>query len=85
MLPRVAGELNNEQISALCAAADAVHVRDVGALGRRSLQQAVHLGVGRVDELDDGAGFHRMDTGHGELLSGWRRRQEEGQSEGEVA
>lgn len=81
MLPRVAGELNNEQISAFCAAADTVDMRDVGALGCRPLQQAVHLGVGRVDELDNGAGFHRMDTGQGQLLSGWRRRQEEDQSE----
>lgn len=81
MLPRVAGELDDKQISAFCAAADTVHVGDVGALGCRPLQQAVHLGVGRVDELDDGAGFYRVDTGQGELLPGWRRRQEVGQSE----
>lgn len=82
MLPRVVGELNNKQVPAFCAAADTVHMRDVGALGCRSLQQAVHLGVGRVDKLDDGAGFYRMGTGQGELLPGWRRRQEEDQSEG---
>lgn len=83
MLPRVVGELNNKQIPAFCAAADTVHMSDVGALGCRSLQQAVHLGVGRVDKLDYGAGLYRMDTGQGELLSGWRRRQEEDQSEEE--
>lgn len=38
MLPRVAGELDNQQVPAFCAAADTVHMRDVGALGRGSLQ-----------------------------------------------
>lgn len=73
MLPRVVGELNNKQIPAFCAAADTVYMRDVGALGCGSLQQTVHLGVGGVDKLDNGAGFYGMDTGQCDLLSGWRR------------
>lgn len=37
MLPRVVGELDNQQVPAFCAAADTVYVRDVGALGCGSL------------------------------------------------
>lgn len=64
MLSRVVGELDDQQISALSAASDAVHMRDVGALGRRPLQQTVHLSIGGVSELDDGAGFFRREAGH---------------------
>lgn len=74
MLARVAGELDNQQVSAFCAAADTVYVRNVGALGCSSLQQTVHLGVGGVDKLDHGARLYWMETGQCQLLSGWRRR-----------
>lgn len=74
MLPRVVGELDDQQVPAFRAAADAVHVRDVGALGRGSLQQTVHLGVGGVDKLDNGAGLFRMEASQRQLLSGWRQR-----------
>lgn len=70
MLPWVAGELNNQKIPALRAASDAVDVRDVGAFGCRSLQQVVHLSVGGVGELDDGAGLFRREAGQRQLLSG---------------
>lgn len=63
MLSWVAGELDDQQIPAFCAASNAVDMRDVGALGRRPLQQAVHLGIGGVGELDDGAGFFRREAG----------------------
>lgn len=78
MLPRVVGELDNQQVPAFRAAADAVHVRDVGALGRGSLQQTVHLGVGGVDKLDNGAGLFRVEASQGQLLSGWKQRQGRG-------
>lgn len=38
VLPRVIGELDDQQIPALRAASDAVHMGDVGAFGRRPLQ-----------------------------------------------
>lgn len=72
MLPRVVGKLNNKQISALSAASNAVDVRDMRALGCCSLQDAVHLGIGGVDKLDDGAGFLRRDTRHCLLLFGYK-------------
>lgn len=81
MLSRVVGELNNQQVPSFCAAANTVYMRDVGALGCGSLQQTVHLGVGGVDKLDNGAGLFRMETGHCQLLSGWRQQQEGDQSE----
>lgn len=67
----VVGELDNQQVPAFCAATNAVYMRNVGALGCRSLQQAVHLGVGGVDKLDNGAGLLRMETGQCQLLPGW--------------
>lgn len=77
MLPRVACELDDQQVSALHAASDTVHLRDVRTLGRRPLQQIVHLSVGGVGELYDGAGLLRGQTGPGYLLSGWRKTQTE--------
>lgn len=59
MLSWVVAELDDQQVPAFSAAPDAVNVRDVGTLGRCSLQQAVHLGVGGVRELDDGTGLLR--------------------------
>lgn len=38
MVPRVVGELDDQQVPAFRAAADTVHMRDVGALGCGSLQ-----------------------------------------------
>jgi len=73
VFPRVTGELDDEQIAALAAAADAVDVGDVGALGGGALEDAVHLGVGGVGELDDGAGLVRREAGERLLLPGWRR------------
>lgn len=70
VLPGVACELDDQQVPALRAAADAVHMGDVLTLGRRPLQQVVHLSVGGVGELYDGAGLLRGETGHGYLLPG---------------
>lgn len=73
MLPWVVGELDDQEVPALSAASDTVDMRDMGALGRRSLQQTVHLGIGGVGELYDGAGFFRRQVGPRQLLSRWRR------------
>lgn len=73
MLPWVVSELDNQQISALGGASNAVHVRDMGAFGCGSLQYAVHLAIGGVGELDDGAGCFRRKAGHRQFLSSWRR------------
>jgi len=81
VLSRVVAELHDQQFSAFRAAPDAVDARDMGALGRRPLQQAVHLGVGGVRELDDGAGFFGQTAGHLQLLSGWRRDSERREKE----
>lgn len=74
VLPRVACKLDDQQVSALHAASNAVNMRDVGTLGRRPLQQVVHLSVGGVGELYDGAGLLRGQTGPGYLLSGWKKQ-----------
>lgn len=70
MLPRVACELDDQQVPALRAASDAVNMSNLGTLGRRPLQQIVHLSVGGVSELYDSAGILRGETGPGYLLSG---------------
>lgn len=70
MLSRVASEFNDKQVSALRAASNAVNMSNVGTLGRRPLQQIVHLSVGGVSELYDGAGLLRGKIGPGYLLSG---------------
>lgn len=73
MLSGVVGELNHQQVSALTAASDAVDVGDVGALGCRPPQEAVHLGIGGVGKLDDGTGLLWREAGERLLLSSWRR------------
>lgn len=59
MLSWLVGELDDQQVPAFSAAPDAVNVRDMGTLCGCPLQEAVHLGVGGVGELDDGTGLHR--------------------------
>lgn len=84
MLPRVACKLDDQQVSAFRAASNTVHLRDVGTLGRRPLQQIVHLSVGSVGELYDGAGLLRGQTGPGYILSGWKKKADRGVDWGNV-
>lgn len=70
VLPRVSCKLDDQQVSALRAASNTVNVRDVATLGSRPLQQIVHLSVGGVGELYDGAWLLRGQTGPRYFLSG---------------
>lgn len=70
MLPGVSCKLDDQQVSALRAASNTVNVRDVATLGSRPLQQIVHLSVGGVGELYDGAWLLRGQTGPRYFLSG---------------
>lgn len=63
MLTRVVAELNDQQVFALSAAPDAVDLRNMGAFGSCFFQYIVHLCVGGVCELDDGAGFFKGEVG----------------------
>lgn len=72
MLPWIVCELDNQKVPALSAAPNTVDMRDMGALGRCPLQQTVHLGIGCVGELYDGAGLFRREAGPFQLLSRWR-------------
>lgn len=54
MLSGIVGELNDQEVLPLDTAADAVCPGDVGALRSRLLQDAQHLRVGLIGELDDG-------------------------------
>lgn len=64
MLARVARELDHQQLPALHAASDAVGLCDVGALFFRFLQDAVHLGVGVIDELHGACRVFLMEALH---------------------
>lgn len=74
MLPWVACKFDDQEVSALRAASNAVSMRDVATLGRRPLQQIVHLSVGGIGELYDGAGLLRGQTGPGYFLSDWKQK-----------
>lgn len=57
MLARIAGELDDQQLPALRAAADAVGSGYVGAPLLHLLQGAAHLSVGEIGEVHRGEGL----------------------------
>lgn len=78
MLAGVVGELDDEQVAALHAAADAVGPGDLWAPLLRGLQEADHLSIGLIAELDGGVRLFSQRDFHVvvslNILLGWKRK-----------
>lgn len=82
MLARIVGELDDKQVAALHAAADAVGPGDLRTSLLRGLQEADHLSIGLIAKLDGGVrlfcqrDFHVVVRVH--ICLGWKRKAEIG-------
>lgn len=74
MLSRITGELNDQQVLAFHATADAIGLGDLRTFGCRFLQDAEHLSISVVCELKNGSLTSIGDAGEGDTLPGWEKR-----------
>lgn len=77
MLSRVTGELNDQQVLAFHAPANAISSGDLRTFGCCFFQDAEHLSISVVCELKNGSLTSIRDAGEGNTLPDWEKRASE--------